>query len=471
MKLMGKGSVFESVVRHNLCIGCGACEVACPSNAVAVFWDSENGLPQAKALNNKCCCDKACGVCLQVCPFFSSVKSAREVADGLFSNIAGIHCHSEAGYWSQTYVGYAPEEKTRLSSASGGWVTFFLQELLKQGAISAAVCVGPSIEPASGEPLFEYRICSDSNSISDCSRSAYYPVSMSKVLQTIIETPGRYAIVVLPCMSRALRLLCVVEPILAERIVYTFGLVCGQVKTAHFSEFLAAKCGFSTLQTVNFRVKAPTYPNSNYGIRIVGNSGVEKGVNFSDIDRYWSDRFFTPMSCNLCADVFAETSDAVFLDAWTPGLMKDWQGWSYSLIRNPMLRDVFEQFATRFPEAIKQAAFDDVLASQSAVLVSKREDICWRMKKAEGEGKPQFREYLSISRQPRWGRRFISEATYEISKVSGDMWIQYRFDFPAFCRAMASRQFMANLARQIWRFSRVLELVMLKLRGSRHAKQ
>ena len=61
---------------------------------------------------------------------------------------------------------------------------------------------------------------------------------MSGVLEEIRTSPGRYAVVGIPCFIKAVHLARAADPILRERIVYTLGLVCGHMKSARFAESL-----------------------------------------------------------------------------------------------------------------------------------------------------------------------------------------------------------------------------------------
>jgi len=456
-------NVLNQVVAKGLCIGCGACATICPGAALHVTWNHEEGMPQAMRWDNTSDCDKECGLCLRVCPFSRETRSSEAIAEALFSRSAGIKYHHEGGYWLNAFVGFSPDEAIRERAASGGMVTYWLKHLMESRQITGAICVGSTHGTKTDEgPLFSYRICRDISAIMDCSGSAHYPVGMESALRELLDTPGRYAMVALPCMAKALRLLCERNRTIRERLVFVFGLVCGQVKTAHFSEFIAAKCGLSHLQNIKFRVKSPQYPTANFGVRVSGPSGSEKLINFNELSRFWSDRYFTPQACNYCADLFAETADAAFMDAWSPGLENDWRGWSYVIVRNPVLLGMFEEASGILPVAINQVDFQKVISSQAFALTSKREDIHWRLKQAKKELGYTFR-VLPALRQPRISRRLITETTLSMSQLSNKQWIKYRFKVLPFLRSMSYLRLKIEGARQVWRIAKLAALVKEKL--------
>ena len=67
---------------YEKCLGCGACAVACPSNALSVTKDEERGLSVWKIDYNRCI---FCGRCDEVCPPESISLSKESVMCVLFN--------------------------------------------------------------------------------------------------------------------------------------------------------------------------------------------------------------------------------------------------------------------------------------------------------------------------------------------------------------------------------------------------
>ena len=91
----------------------------------------------------------------------------------------------------------------RPTSASGGVATWLLETLLSNDIVDHVICVAPTGDP---ERLFEFKVFSTPNEVRTGAGSAYYPIEMSAAIREVLETPGRYAIVGLPCFIKAVRL-------------------------------------------------------------------------------------------------------------------------------------------------------------------------------------------------------------------------------------------------------------------------
>jgi coenzyme F420-reducing hydrogenase beta subunit len=68
--------------------------------------------------------------------------------------------------------------------------------------------------------------------------------------------PGRYAVVGVPCLIKAVQLLRREDPLMHSRIAFTLGLFCGHMKSARFVESVAWQMGVGVteIQAVEFRL-------------------------------------------------------------------------------------------------------------------------------------------------------------------------------------------------------------------------
>ena len=364
-----KRTVITEIVEDGLCIGCGLCAALCPEEALKMAWNRYGDYNPVEVAS----CTTECGLCLKICPFADHDENEDTIGKDLYGKVQGIGHHPEAGYYLATYVGYADEH--RPTGASGGVATWLLKRLLSEGVVDHVVCVAPTGDP---ERLFKFAIFDTPESVRAGAGSAYYPVEMSGVIRHILETPGRYAVTGLPCFIKAIRLAQQKNPKLRERVVVTVGLVCGQLKSKHFTEYIASLAGLpGKVKVVRYRGKSPDQPATNYYYAFTSMDGDERRIFWNEgIAEAWTNRWFTPRACNYCDDVFAECADVAFMDAWLSEYSKDSRGTSLVLVRSPQVQEVIAQG--------QEISFDPlpigrVMDSQKGVISVKRHQLAYRL--------------------------------------------------------------------------------------------
>ncbi len=235
------------IVRSGLCIGCGACAAETPAGRMDLddygqFRPIDGGGERFE----------------RICPFSPIAADEDTIADDLYPEAPR---YPTAGRFLDAYVGHVEAEGFRDRGSSGGMVSWVLDELMRQGLIDAAAHVAP-VDPDAEGRYFRYRVSRSSEAIRAGAKSRYYPVEMSDLLREIRATPGRYAVVGVPCFIKAIQLLRREDPILRERIAFTLGLFCGHMKSARFVESFAMQMGvpIEAVQAVEFRVKDASRP-------------------------------------------------------------------------------------------------------------------------------------------------------------------------------------------------------------------
>lgn len=367
-------------MKNDLCIGCGICVGICPQKILEV-QDTEYGeyIPSEIQV-----CDSHCGLCLEVCPFGIN-ENETQIGAKIYGSTEGIKYLSQTGYHLDSYVGYSND--FRQSSASGGMATWLLTKLLKEGIVDYVICPTPQKNP---KKLFSFEILSDENSVKASSGSVYYPVEMSEVIQKIQELPGRYAITGLPCFIKALRLASQKNRKLKERIIFTIGLVCGQMKNKNYTRYIAALAGSNDLkkiQNVYYRGKSSEKPMSDYYYQFTDEYGLQHKIFWSEgVSEAWVNRWFTPNACNYCNDVFAELADVTFMDAWLPEYSKDNMGTSLVLVRSPEILDIIEKGIEKVEIKVSKISVEELIQSQSGVIEFKREQLSYRLYLAKQKG-------------------------------------------------------------------------------------
>jgi coenzyme F420 hydrogenase subunit beta len=454
------------VVANNLCIGCGLCAAVCPHKNL---WMEFNEYGEYVACHRGSACPDKCRLCLSVCPFSDEAQNEDMLGEKLFARLADIKHTLETGYYLEAFVGYSATDDHRERGASGGMATWMLERLLKENLVDYVACVSPTND---ANRLFEFTMCNLPEQVCACSRSCYYPVEMSGVIEHVLSNDGRYAIIALPCMCKGIRLAMQLNARLQDRIRFVLGLACGQTKSKFFAEYLCTCAGgqIEALSRIDFRVKDPNRPASDYGMKFVfagrGDFTGECTIFSSEgIGRIWNDRYFTPNPCNFCDDVFAELADVCFMDAWLPAYSRDWRGHSIVLVRSEEVRDMVNKAIKDGSVSLDTMDIAQVVKSQLGVVHSKRRDISERIRLAEQEGRVVPRKRLSLCGSVlSLGRKRLVSAQYVVSKTSGEQWVAANKDLPDFLERMKPHVRRLRRARVIRNVECVPKGVMRRLR-------
>ena len=125
--------MITDVAGHNLCIGCGICQGACPTQCIKMTDRNSARIPRP-TLDRALCTQ--CGNCLEVCPGIERLpRSEVETARSAFER----YCGSAEGCF---VIDASEQFKTRYT-ASGGFVTALLSYLLDSNRIDGALVVKP----------------------------------------------------------------------------------------------------------------------------------------------------------------------------------------------------------------------------------------------------------------------------------------------------------------------------------------
>lgn len=464
--ITGHKNVCTEVVAKNLCIGCGICASVCPSENLKIEF---NRFGEYNALEIGNSCGEKCNLCLNVCPFYNNEDNEDTLGKKLFAETPKIKRTPETGYYLYAFVGYSSDKSQRENGASGGLATWTLEKLLADNLVDRVACVSQNNDP---EKLFRFKICNTPEEVRECSRSCYYPVETSEVIKHILQHEGRYAIIGLPCFCKAIRLAMQLIPKLKRRIKFVLGLVCGQTKSKFFVEYICGLGGGDPhyLKRITFRIKDPNRPASDYGLKFISENGInprrEDIVFWTEgMNRIWFDRYFTPNACNFCDDIFAELSDACFMDAWLPCYSKDPSGHSIVIVRNKELSDICSRAADSGVIERTCTNIAEVIRSQQGVLDAKRADLRERRKLAEAKGQavPEKRFHLCKDKLSPV-RKLLIELTWRISEESPKKWSESRKSLQHFEEEFASFISKAEKLRAIDRYLRVPATVFRKIR-------
>src|SRR5699024_1941035 len=133
--VMAQRNVVNTIVKNDLCIGCGLCTYK-NDDELAMSWiEQEFLVPEFKSDVFELNAD------LEVCPFNhvpeTHFRSVNEIADIFLKD--ALHHYPKIGRYSNLYVGYADE--FRKGASSGGIATFVFAALLESGQVDHVISV------------------------------------------------------------------------------------------------------------------------------------------------------------------------------------------------------------------------------------------------------------------------------------------------------------------------------------------
>jgi coenzyme F420-reducing hydrogenase beta subunit len=414
-------TLLQTVIQGDYCIGCGAC--AAMKNSPFRIGLDEIGRYQALADADEAA--RADCPVLAVCPFSGEGPDEDAVAEKLFGGDCAYL--DRIGYHQATYAGYVAEGAFRRTGSSGGMGTWLCAELFRRCLVDAVIHVRPTARDTAGHPLFVMSVSRSEKDILAGCKSRYYPVEMSRVLQEAIATPGRYAIVGLPCFVKAVRRLALQDSRFANRAAYCISLICGQLKTTTYADMLAWQVGIPPghLKDIDFRRKIAGHPANIYITEAIGTS--EDGVvSEMGIDRFgslnWGGGLLKYSACDCCDDVVGETADVSVGDAWLPDYCHDSRGTSVIVVRNRRVADLIEEARKQNRLHLDEITPQTVIETQVAGLRHRRDELAYRLflKDAAGAWRPRKRvspRESSISKRRRAIQRIRLQITAESHKA------------------------------------------------------
>ncbi len=396
-----------AVVDSGLCIGCGGCAVT-PARTMA--WDSYGLRKPSGDLG------EATTVFARTCPFSPAARDEDAIAAERFPAAPAVD--ARIGRFEAAYVGHVAVAEFRANGSSGGLVSWVAAELLRTGAIDGVAHVMPT-DGADGV-FFRYGISRSAEDIARGARSRYFPVDLAEVLREIRETPGRYAIVGVPCFVKAVNLLRAEDSVIAERVTHLLGLFCGHMKSATFVDSFAWQLGAPPKQVraVEYRRKDAGRPANWYTAQLTLADGEVRARDWWNLaDGDWGAGFFQASACNWCDDVVAETADVAFGDAWVEPYASDGRGTNVAIVRSPALRDLLAAAVADGRLALDGVDADFIANTQAAGLRQRREGLAYRLTWARRGLTPRKRVAPSANGL-RWRRKLIYRARFAISAGS-----------------------------------------------------
>lgn len=405
---------IKNVVENAICVGCGACAVR--TDGAITVQVNPHGYYSADLSRAD---ENTLAVASRVCPF--AHEAANEDALSEASLEPAPFYDSRIGKYQSIHAGRVASGSYLEGSSSGGMTSWLAGRLLETGAVDGVIHVGRG-----EDGLFSYQLSHSLQALRAQRKSAYYSTTLAGVLEAIRNDGQRYALIGVPCFIKAARLLCREEPALDHQLRFFIGLVCGHLKSSAFAELLAWQTGVAPdeLEAVDFRVKTPGRDAGRYdfGARRKGSDQWLTRPTQDLRGGNWGHGMFQLNACNYCDDIFAETADVVFGDAWLPQYRQDWRGTNIVITRHSLLRTLLEDGLASGEIEIEELSAEQASNSQGGNFRHRHDGLAVRLADDIERGawvprkriKPDLRAVeprrLSVIRS----RREISKASHSL---------------------------------------------------------
>lgn len=345
---------IADIVAANMCVGCGTCEGVCPNKSIKMAISNKHGHYIPSTSNN---CTK-CSICLEVCPAIDRILNYAD-----FVNNTNNEKQIDIGNYLNCYHGYAHSDLVRSKASSGGLIPAILNHLLNQGMIDGALVVRTKKE----NPLeFESFIARSSNEILEATGSKYYPVATNVMLRYILDNPGKYAVVGLPCQIQAIRKVESKFKRVKSRVLLTLGLFCNHTPSFMATQYLLKQMRVDPNDLIKLNYRSGW---DNCALIQLGNGETIK------YKAYWYLGFgslFRPTSCSICNDHTCEQADISFGDAWLPGVDRNNLGESIAVIRSDIGQKVISSAIESGAVILKHIDECKVFESQKQPIIEKK---------------------------------------------------------------------------------------------------
>jgi coenzyme F420 hydrogenase subunit beta len=308
-RLIAYNALKRDIIDNSFCTECGACEAACPTDALKV----ENG-----AVTRLFDCSEIldlCPICYAVCPHSEALllRSLEPLFDA--------PVRSEAiGYFRKILLAQSNDSKSREQTHDGAVVTTLLTYGLKDKFFDSAIVTQTEdanpINPKSQVAIFQEEIIKSAG-------SKFFPSSVIKAYGDAVVNYNRkdIAVVGVPCQVLALRKLDAWKHKISGKSKIIIGLFCfGTFSAAPFLKYIEREYKIPASEIEKMYLSRELMVETKKGIIGVPMSEVKNNI--------------LP-SCKTCIDYTSEVADISVGSAFP---LKDW---SVVIIRTKRGEDYF----------------------------------------------------------------------------------------------------------------------------------
>ncbi len=355
MKRLGN---IREVVRHGLCISCGACAAALPQ-AVRMVLDHKSGTFRPEVLDDAALRPDSPG--FRVCP--GKGLALRHMAETLYQDAP---CDGGVlGHYCLAVAARATDPRIRERATSGGVMTAIAHYLLTSSQVSGVTANRFVYGPPG--PRTESYIAYHLEDLLDAQGSKYCPTRTNTLVAACRASGKPHLFMGTPCQIGALRLAMQEDPFLAAVFPCTLTHFCGGYRDFRHLDAMIRYDGMEPAQVTCFRFRGDGQPGS---MKISTSDG--RTVT-ADYPQYLG-RCPLPKQkrCTYCVDATGELADIACGDAWIDRFLRTGTSWSIVLARSRTAARVIQQMTREGLIETRDVSEQEILQSQHKNIESKR---------------------------------------------------------------------------------------------------
>ena len=339
---------LSGVISSGMCIGCGACEMADGSVKVSlnprslVYEPESPGGPDAAS------------VCPAVSVDYAGLQSwlFPGAAQGPFGVVRSVH------------LAQSTDTERNMRASSGGLIKEILRSALRSGEIDGVI----ALDHVQGID-FAARLVTDPDDVDNLPGSIYHNLRQTRALELLRDTPGRLAVVAIPCQLEGLySWVRTKAPELREKIVFTVGLLCGWQYSHHSINAMGTYLGYEPerISDISYRGGGPVGKltvTTDDGRTFSASRRVDFGYQVA------FDRHFNTTRCHVCVNHGNFLADLVVGDAWLPSTVFTKTGISLVVCRTERAERILADLVADGSCVSVEVSEDEIRESQTERVV------------------------------------------------------------------------------------------------------
>ncbi len=310
---------LSGVIESGMCIGCGSCEMVDPSvrvslNPKKLIYEPETAGGLAAA---------------SVCP------AVAVDYEGLQNYLFPGEPIGPYGVVRSVHLAQSTEIDRNVKASSGGLIKEVLRHLLSTGQIDGVI----ALKHVDGIE-FAAQLVTAAEGIDTLPGSIYHNLKQTAALELLRDTPGRLAIVAIPCQLEGMYAwVRGFAPELREKIVLSVGLLCGWQYSHHSINAMGEYLGFdpAAISDISYRGGGPV---GKFTVTMADGQQhtASRRVDFGYQVAF--DRTFNTSRCHVCVNHSNFLADLVVGDAWLPSTVFTKTGVSLVVCRTKLAQQV-----------------------------------------------------------------------------------------------------------------------------------